>query len=196
MVLRTGMEGYRPRERALRAGNGLLRFAQQTEKPAELSALLTPCHGVEPAQQSSKTDGGYLVPEPAPAGVGLGDLSGRRPRSCRSLKQVSDSETRRRVAGKLEVASWKLEVFILPRRSSKWTHFVRRRAPPFSPSARSVYLLSPQRLWPRSMPPAPRAGSGSFCHGTRGSARPASGAASPRRYEYAAHFVGSKRAEA
>ena len=80
---------------ALRAANGKAR------RTFVLRALLTPCHGVEPAQQSSKTDGGYLLPEPAPAGVGLGDLSGRRPRSCRSLKQVSDCETRE---------SWKLQV--------------------------------------------------------------------------------------
>ena len=34
--------------------------------------------------------------------------------------------------------------------------------------ARSAYLLSPQRLRPRSMPPAHRPGSSSFCQGNEG----------------------------
>ena len=64
--------------------------------------------------------------------------------------------------------------------------------------------LSPRRAAPTSHPPndsgpalcRPPIGRARvhFVMETRGSARPASGAASPRRYEYAAHFVGSKLA--
>ena len=54
-----------------------------------------------------------------------------------------------------------------PRRSSKWTHFERRRAPPFHPGAQRLPPIPPTTP-ARSMPPAHRPGSYSFCQGNEG----------------------------